>query len=420
MRASRKELSANRKRGKMIRRRHQKGCLTRKRGWWFYRFRERVVGPDGAERSVHRSVKLGLTREAPAKWQAEELLERWLKEKQPAAASSSRPTLKTLGEFIQEWKRSALAAKRASTAAFYEYILEKHILPDESLCKVRLVELTPNCLQEFINRLAQQVYSTGKGEHRKEHRYSPAVVHQVKRTLSTLLSNAVANGCMEKNQASRLSMPRLRRVRERVWYRPQDVRRILSVLDEPFRTMATLAAMRGLRASELTGLRWEDVDWEAGTLMVRRSFYRGREDQPKTEGSERSLPLGRLTLALLRDHWRRCGEPREGWMFASQRGKPYEPSSLVRRVLRPATESLGLPAAGWRAFRRSVGNALSQSLREPIEVAQKLMGHASARTTMEHYLGVSREEELRCAEEIEALMFPIVPQTMVGQEGLTH
>ncbi len=404
----------------MIRRRHKKGCLSRKRGYWVYRFRERVVGPDGVERSVHRSVNLGLVRDAPARWQAEELLEAWLKEKQPKAATSSSPTLKTLGEFIQEWKRSALAAKRASTAVFYEHILEKHILPVEALCRLRLVDLTPNHLQEFINLKARQVYSTGKGEHRREYRYSPAVVHQVKRTLSALLSNAVANGYMEKNPASRLSMPRLRRVRERVWYRPQDVRRILSVLDEPFKTMATLAAMRGLRASELVGLRWEDVDWEAGALMVRRSFYRGQEDQPKTEGSERSLPLGRMTLMLLRDHWRRCGEPREGWMFASRRGKPYEPSSLVRRILRPAMASLGLPGAGWRAFRRSVGNALSQSLREPIEVAQKLMGHASARTTMEHYLGVSQAEELRCAEEIEALMFPIVPQTMVGHEGVTH
>lgn len=378
------------------------------------------MGPDGAKERKHRSVNLGLVKDAPAKWQAEGLLERWLEEKQPKAATSSGPTLRTLGEFILEWKKSALAAKRASTAAFYESILKNHILPAEALCRLRLVDLTPNRLQEFINLKARQVYSIGKGEHRRECRYSPAVLHQVKRTLSALFSNAVANGYMEKNPASRLSMPRLRRVRERVWYRPQDVRRILSVLDEPFRTMATLAAMRGLRASELVGLRWEDVDWEAGTLMVRRSFYRGREDQPKTEGSERSLSLGHLTLTLLRDHWRRCDEPGDGWMFASRRGKPYEPSSLVRRVLRPAMASLGLPAAGWRAFRRSVGNALSQSLREPVEVAQKLMGHASARTTMEHYLGVSREEELRCAEEIEALMFPIVPQTVVGQEGVTH
>ena len=404
----------------MIRRRHQKGCLARKRGSWVYRFRERVVGPDGVEWSVHRSANLGLVKEAPAKWQAEKLLEKWLQGKQPNASTSSGPTLKTLGEFIQEWKRSALAAKRASTATFYEYILERHILPDAGLCSMRLAELTPNRLQEFINRVAQQAYSVGKGEHRKEYTYSPAVVHQVKRTLSGLFSNAVANGYVGKNPASHLSMPRLRRVRERVWYRPQDVRRILSVLDEPFRTMATLAAMRGLRASELVGLRWEDVDWERSLLMVRRSFYRGREDQPKTEGSERSLPLGRLTVALLRDHWRRCGEPRDGWMFASRNGRPYEPSSLVRRILRPAMVSLGLPGAGWRAFRRSVGNALSQSLREPVEVAQKLMGHASARTTMEHYLGVSREEELRCAEAIEALMFPIVPQTVVGQEGVTH
>ena len=403
----------------MIRRRHQRGSLTRKGSSWVYRFRESVVGLGGVQERKHRSVKLGLVKDLPARWQAEELLRAWLEKRQPTAASRG-PTLKTLGEFAQEWRCSALAAKRSSTRAFYEHVLAKHILSDGDLCRLRLFELTPNRLQQFINGKSQQMYETGKGEGRKRHKYSPAVVYQVRRTLSALLSNAVANGYLEKNPASRLSMPRLTRVRERVWYRPQDVRRILAALGEPFRTMATLAAMRGLRASELVGLRWDDMEWDRSILMVRRSVYRGLEDQPKTEGSERSLPLGRMTVGLLRDHWRRCGKPREGWMFASRRGKPYEPSSLVRRVLRPAMVSLGLPGAGWRAFRRSVGNALSQSLREPVEVAQKLMGHASARTTMEHYLGVPREEELRCAEAIEALMFPTVPQQQQEQEGVIH
>ena len=49
----------------------------------------------------------------------------------------------------------------------------------------------------------------------------------------------------------------------------------IGYLQEPVRTMALVDASTGLRASELTGLRWQDVEFDAGVLHVRRGVVTG-------------------------------------------------------------------------------------------------------------------------------------------------
>jgi integrase len=60
----------------------------------------------------------------------------------------------------------------------------------------------------------------------------------------------------------------------------------------------------GLRKGELLGLRWSDVNLDAGTLTVRhtRNSHTGELAEPKTDRSRRMLRLGRQPTAVLRDH----------------------------------------------------------------------------------------------------------------------
>jgi integrase len=66
---------------------------------------------------------------------------------------------------------------------------------------------------------------------------------------------------------------------------------LLLRLPQHCRVMVTLAMCLGLRVSEILGLRWEDVDLEAGSLLVRRSVVNGHVEDTKTEASEDELPL---------------------------------------------------------------------------------------------------------------------------------
>jgi integrase len=60
---------------------------------------------------------------------------------------------------------------------------------------------------------------------------------------------------------------------------------VVAGLKEPYRTMVLVAQCLGLRVSEITALKWEDLEVEARQLLVQRSVVNGRVDEVKTEYS---------------------------------------------------------------------------------------------------------------------------------------
>src|ERR1700752_2820195 len=86
-----------------------------------------------------------------------------------------------------------------------------------------------------------------------------------------------------RQRGGRRSIPRVLSV--------HDMRLILGELAEPYRTMVLIAACLGLRASEIIGLQWGDLNWEDRTLLVKRSVVQGRVGDTKTEASRLPLPV---------------------------------------------------------------------------------------------------------------------------------
>jgi integrase len=166
----------------------------------------------------------------------------------------------------------------------------------------------------------------------------------------------------------------------------------VGALQEPHRTMVLLAAVTGMRASELIGLKWSDIDFERRLLFIRRTYYRGNFGLPKTATSERTIPLSAGLLTALSTHRQRLRRGSMDLVFPSAVGKPYEPNNLLKRVLHPILSSLGLTRTGWRAFRRSVATALSE-MREPVRTAQQVLGHSSAQTTLVYYVQSVEESQ---------------------------
>jgi integrase len=73
---------------------------------------------------------------------------------------------------------------------------------------------------------------------------------------------------------------------------PQDFQALLQQLRDPYRTMVTVSACLGLRASEVMGLKWGDVDWDDLTILVRRSVVAGRVDETKNRGFRQAFASG--------------------------------------------------------------------------------------------------------------------------------
>jgi len=95
-----------------------------------------------------------------------------------------------------------------------------------------------------------------------------------------------------------------------------------------------LAYRHGLRASELVDLRWDQVDFERGTLAVRRVKKGSPATHPILGDELRAL------RKLQRDH-----EPKSPFVFTSERGSPFTTAGFARLVERAgAVAGLGFKA----------------------------------------------------------------------------
>jgi integrase len=99
-----------------------------------------------------------------------------------------------------------------------------------------------------------------------------------------------------------------------------------------------VAAFTGLRASELRGLRWCDIDLAAGIIHVRqRADEWGSIGPPKTRTSERSVPIGPFVVNTLRT-WKLAG-PNEALAFPGKDGEPLTHSVVLNSGYWPAQRS---------------------------------------------------------------------------------
>ena len=115
-------------------------------------------------------------------------------------------------------------------------------------------------------------------------------------------------------------------------------------LDGRWRSLLLTAIFTGLRASELRGLRWCDVDLKRGELHVRQRADRYRRDgRPKSEAGERAVPLPPMVVNTLREWKLACPKGDLDLVFAKCAGATSRPQEhhhqrgLIRPRSRPAS-----------------------------------------------------------------------------------
>jgi integrase len=153
-----------------------------------------------------------------------------------------------------------------------------------------------------------------------------------------------------------------------------------------------LALFAGLRAGEILGLRWRDVELERGRLIVRESVSHGIRTTPKS-GHEREVPLTKEMLALLQSEHQRLNPKAEDAVVLT-RGDRVAHGPSIRKAFKRAVRKVGLDPQHWRLhdcrhffvtelFRLGVGGP----------TVQRLAGHSNLATTQiyAHVAGVDLE-----------------------------
>jgi integrase len=232
--------------------------------------------------------------------------------------------------------------------------------------------------------------------------------------VSGLLRYAVKREVIDRNvcrDLDRDDRPGVKRVSEPRYLDAVEVERLLAALTDTFRPVAAACAYAGLRASEALGLRWEDLDLDAGLLSVARQLDDDgtlREDV-KTPSLRATVPMLPVLARELRAHRSRQAERdlrlvhRSALVFTTANGKPQSRRNALR-ALHAAGDAAGLnppgeEKVGLHDLRHSlVGLALDAGL-SLAEVAV-LARHANAKVTGQVYAGLSESGRAGIADKL--------------------
>ncbi len=226
----------------------------------------------------------------------------------------------------------------------------------------------------------------------------------VRNVMHVLFQSAVRWELIDRNRVTLVRQSRKRTKIPRV-LTPKEFRALLEQLDEPFKTMVLVCGRLGLRASELLGLQWGDINWDELTALIRRGAVNGKVYDTKTEASRKPMPLDpELAEALLRLRAKAVYRGVTDFVFPGEGGKPRWRDIILRRHINPAARRAGVGKMGWHCLRHSFSSLL-HDLGTPLAVQKKLLRHADIQTTMNVYTQAMSPTKREAAHKIvEALL----------------
>ena len=349
--------------------RYQYGDLVR---------RKRKKGPDVwqfryFEDGKRKSVLVGTIERFPSKSAALRAIE-YLRIQINAQSPQAGFHRATVGALLDRFLKEELPkARRFQTQSGYRTYFDGYIRPQWG--NLFLDQVEPMAVMDWLESLRGK--KTGKP-------LAPRTKAHIKNAFYLLFQWAWRWKLVNHNpiqlvrqSSKRLKVPRV--------LTPQQFQALLGKLEDPYRTMVLVAGGTGLRVSEILGLKWGDVKWQDLEVDVRRSVVAGRESTPKTEASERPVPLDpAIATALLK--WR--GQARyladSDFVFAGDSGKPRWQAMILKDHIQPAADRAEVGKVGWHTFRHTYRASLKRCGTQ-LEVQKDLMRHASVRVTAEVY-----------------------------------
>ena len=236
------------------------------------------------------------------------------------------------------------------------------------------------------------------------------------RVLSQALKDAVKWGLILRNPADVVSPPRAEKKEATAWD-SDTIKKFMDAAEgSRYRDAYSLAALTGMRRSELAGLKWPDIDLKSGRLRVVRTRQRiyGHgivEGQPKTHRSRRSVALSPSAVSVLDSVKTKQIEMRlragplwqhTDYVLTKDDGAPIAPDHLSREFSRIVKEA-GLPKGTLHGLRHSYATALLSANVHPA-VVQSALGHSSITLTIDTYSHVMPGLEEAAARRIDDIL----------------
>lgn len=289
----------------------------------------------------------------------------------------------TVKQFLEYWLEEVHRLNISlNTYQIYRNLLDHHILP--KIGDIRLQKLTAEHIQSLY------AYEQKRG-------LAVETVRTIHRMLHRALRDAVNWERVSYNVCDRVKPPRAVKYEPRLLGKEQALCLLEAARGTWLEAVLTLAVTTGMRQGEILGLKWQDIDFQEGSLQIQRSISRiGRfglvEHGTKTEKSKRKIFLPDFVLEILMQYKGLQAEQKtkagDAWkeqdiVFSNNKGGFTEPFTLIRRF-KQLLKKAELPDIRFHDLRHSAATILLEMGVHP-KLVQELLGHSNISQTMDRY-----------------------------------
>lgn len=310
----------------------------------------------------------------------------------------------TVAEYLEEWLDNHRISLRSKTAHAYSRMIKNHILP--FLGNKRLKDLKLVTIEEFYSELLQK----GLG---------PRTIRITHNILHTSLAKAVKYGLLIYNPTQGASLPRYFHNEMNVMDTSQVTQFLVAAQNSKYHVLFHFAITTGMRFGELLGLRWTDVQWNAGVIHIQRQMQDVPGEgcvfvEPKTNAGRRTIKLGEGSLDLLRHHkqdqefqQKVVGQRWRGMdlVFTNTIGGPGVTSN-IRKEFHRVLDLAGLPQIRFHDLRHTTASLLLNN-KVPVIVVSNMLGHSKPSVTLDIYAHVFHDMQGEAAVIMDKLVTPI-------------
>ena len=316
--------------------------------------------------------------------------------------------------WMQEYK---ILTVKNSTLLLYSLNYERYV--KEAIGNYLLKDIKTIHIQRIYNQMYHDGLSLG-------------TIQIVNSILNNLLSQAVKNDYLMKNPCLGAVLPKISKKERRVLTFYEQTVFLNAIHGDFYEALYKIALCTGLRIGELSGLTWDDIDFDNNTLSVNKTLlyqrdyhsgeYSFRYQTPKSGTSTRILPLIPDAVRILKKHKKeqrlyaasncRIWQPAvglENLVFTTRKGTPLQEAYVIKRLASVTRkmnliEALAAKKEGRNAF--IFENITPHTLRHSFatrafeyglapKTVQELLGHSNMNITMDLYTHVTYETKKR-------------------------
>ncbi len=300
-----------------------------------------------------------------------------LQEAETNEADSKLPKLEAA---INQYITAGLKSWSPKTTATKEHRLKHYLL--EGLGNIPLNQITPIILQTLQDKLQNEL--------------SENTVAAIMRTAAAMFEQLVKWQYLEKSPCAGLTKLKAKPAPRKFWNAAEFEQALKCA---PLWLRLLLAT--GIRPEELQGLRWEAIDWQTNSLLIKAvAYYQNGCWQlragAKTATSERRIPLDEITMQALRDRSAAVDAASAEFVITAPRGG-IVPLNTLRVWFKAFCDVNGLPLIPLYSIRHS---SLTYLLEHGvmIKTVAARAGHASVNTTLTRYAQVSDASAIQAAQ----------------------